>query len=156
MDVQLFIWIGVSNCICMIQNLYMAVRTASALLCLCSLPLRLPLLPYFMQSCRLACDYFPLACSALPSCLSTDPDGGGTSEVYHCLSQFLHSTSNGSSHFPLSAAAPAPPVDVDSKPVAPSALSFFSVRSRWYSMTRRFLKYVTCTRSRLSVLNSIF
>ena len=38
-----------------------------------------------------------------------------------------------------------PPPEPMSIPVAPSALSFFSVASRWCSMTLRFLKYVTCT-----------
>ena len=37
-----------------------------------------------------------------------------------------------------------PPPEPMSIPVAPSALSFFSVASRWCSMTLRFLKYVTC------------
>lgn len=48
------------------------------------------------------------------------------------------------SHFPDSAAAPAPPALELSMDVAPSAFSFFSVWSRWYSITLRFLKYVTC------------
>lgn len=38
--------------------------------------------------------------------------------------------------------------DALSMGVAPSALSFFSVASRWCSITRRFLKYVTCNRDR--------
>ena len=49
-------------------------------------------------------------------------------------------------YFPFSEAAPAPtPSFVVSIGVAPSALSFFSVKSRWCSITLRFLKYVTCT-----------
>lgn len=47
-------------------------------------------------------------------------------------------------HFPERAAAPAPPAFAVSIGVAPSAFSFFSVRSRWCSITLRFLKYVTC------------
>lgn len=50
-------------------------------------------------------------------------------------------------YFPLNAVAPAPPALEASIGVAPSALSFFKVRSRWCSITLRFLKYVTCTKS---------
>ena len=49
-------------------------------------------------------------------------------------------------YFPFSAVAPEPTASIEvSIGVAPSALSFFSVKSRWCSITLRFLKYVTCT-----------
>jgi hypothetical protein len=44
----------------------------------------------------------------------------------------------------MEVAGPPPEISI---PVAPSALSFFSVASRWCSMTLRFLKYVTCPRN---------
>lgn len=47
-------------------------------------------------------------------------------------------------HLPLSAAAAAPPALEVSTGVAPSAPSCLSVKSRLCSITRRFLKYVTC------------
>lgn len=49
-------------------------------------------------------------------------------------------------YFPFSEVAPEPTASREpSIGVAPSALSFFSVKSRWCSITLRFLKYVTCT-----------
>jgi len=57
-------------------------------------------------------------------------------------------------YFPFSAVAPEPTASIEvSIGVAPSALSFFSVKSRWCSITLRFLKYVTCAGSQHSSLN---
>jgi hypothetical protein len=61
--------------------------------------------------------------------------------LYRARASPLHRSSSVSLHL---AAGPPPEISI---PVAPSALSFFSVASRWCSMTLRFLKYVTCPRN---------
>jgi len=48
-------------------------------------------------------------------------------------------------YLPLRTVFPAGPAEAMSKEFAPSALSVFNVKSRWYSITLRFLKYVTYT-----------
>lgn len=77
--------------------------------------------------------------------------------MIECLCRVVHplriiTSSHRALHFPDSAVAPAPPALEVSIGVAPSAFSFFSVRSRWCSITLRFLKYVTCPAGQQHVL----
>lgn len=72
-----------------------------------------------------------------------DGEACATIASLRCIS--FTSTSIHSFYFPFSEVAPEPTASNEpSIGVAPSALSFFSVRSRWCSITLRFLKYVTC------------
>ena len=57
-------------------------------------------------------------------------------------------------YFPFSEVAPEPTASNEpSIGVAPSALSFFSVKSRWCSITLRFLKYVTCSKISIALVS---
>ena len=66
------------------------------------------------------------------------------------------SFSSSIAHFPFSAAAAAAPAPDDvSTSVAPSAPNCFKVKSRLCSITRRFLKYVTCPPSQHQALSQV-